>query len=677
MRPQDVAQLVDVGEPRLAPDGASVAFTVTTVDLDNNTYRTRIWLAASDGSAPPRPFTAGEERDRSPRWSPDGRELAFVSHRDEKGSELYVIPVAAGGEMRKVCSWPEEIDDVEWSPDGRTLAFGARDRDEDRYGKEKDRDRPARRITRLTYRLDNVGWTSDRPRHLFVVPAAGGVAPKAVTDSEAGDGGLAWVSDGSGLLFSSSRHEQWDIDRASDLFRVDFDVDAVLAGEPVAAPVQLTKTGENYGSPRMSGDGRRIACAYSTTPMSTPRHVQVAVLDAGGGNVSVLTASLDRQCVPFGASHIPLWAGTDLYFLVEDRGDQHLYRVSADGNGVPQLVLGGEREILAVDIVGDTIAFIAADAVTLPELFVTSTSKPGGERRITDLAGALTRTRTMRAPEKFPVVSADGAEVDAWIIKPVDFEPGRRYPTLLNVHGGPFTQYGNKLFDEFQVQAAAGYVVLYSNPRGSSGFTEAWGRAIRGPHAQDDPGSGWGGVDYDDLMAVVDSAIDQFDFIDPDRLGVLGGSYGGFMASWIVGHTNRFRAACSERAVNNRLTSCWTSDIGVWFRSQLGPSHLDAPDEYLERSPITYAADIHTPLLIMHSENDLRCPIEQAEQLFVALRLLGRDVEFVRFPGEGHELSRSGAPKHRVERFEILLDYFARKLRPDDVGAHMNATGGA
>src|SRR5262249_40164370 len=192
---------------------------------------------------------------------------------------------------------------------------------------------------------------------------------------------------------------------------------------------------------------------------------------------------------------------------------------------------------------------------------------------------------------------------------------------------------------------------------------QAWGDAIRGPRCNDTPGSGWGGVDYDDVMAVTDEALRRFDFIDPARLGVLGGSYGGYLTSWIVGHTHRFPAPCSERAVNNQLTMVSTSDIGYWFQTgYVGVSHLDDPEEFLRNSPITFAKNITTPLLIMHSEGDLRCPIEQAEQLFVALRSLGREVEFVRFPGEGHELSRSGAPRHRVERAEIILEFFNRHL---------------
>ncbi len=234
---------------------------------------------------------------------------------------------------------------------------------------------------------------------------------------------------------------------------------------------------------------------------------------------------------------------------------------------------------------------------------------------------------------------------------------------LLNVHGGPFTQYGNGYFDEAQVQAAAGYVVVMCNPRGSSGREQSWGQAINGPQHPVAPGAGWGSVDVEDVLAVLDEALRRFPVCDPDRVGMLGGSYGGYMATWLAGHHgDRFRAICSERSVNNLLSEEWTSDIATAFKSELGPSHLDVPEEYLRMSPITYVRDISTPMLILHSEDDLRCPISQAEELFVALRLLGKEVEFVRFPAEGHELTRSGAPLHRVQRAEIILAYFARHL---------------
>jgi dipeptidyl aminopeptidase/acylaminoacyl peptidase len=209
----------------------------------------------------------------------------------------------------------------------------------------------------------------------------------------------------------------------------------------------------------------------------------------------------------------------------------------------------------------------------------------------------------------------------------------------------------------------AGFAVVCCNPRGSSGYSEAWGRAVRWPECTTDPGTGWGGIDYDDVMACIDTAVRDFDWIDGERLGVLGGSYGGYLTSWIIGHTDRFRAACSERSVNNLVTEEHNSDVATSFRDYIGVSHLENSEPYVRTSPITYVHAMHTPLLILHSENDLRCPINQAEELFVALRLLGRTPEFWRFPGEGHELSRSGAPRHRVQRAEILLDFFRRHLQ--------------
>jgi dipeptidyl aminopeptidase/acylaminoacyl peptidase len=244
-------------------------------------------------------------------------------------------------------------------------------------------------------------------------------------------------------------------------------------------------------------------------------------------------------------------------------------------------------------------------------------------------------------------------------MRPAGFREGERYPVLLNIHGGPFTQYGNKFFDEFQVYTGAGYVVVYCNPRGSSGYTEEWGRAIRGPAAD---GPGMGTVDYEDVMACIETALGRYDFCDPDRLGVMGGSYGGFMTSWIVGHSNMFHAAISERAVNNWVSFFGSSDTGPFFKGEIGAWPFEDVEAHLSTSPTTFAGNINTPLLILHSENDLRCDIEQAQHLFHILRLQRKEVEFVRFTGESHELTRSGNPVHRVRRFGIVLDWFARHL---------------
>jgi dipeptidyl aminopeptidase/acylaminoacyl peptidase len=267
--------------------------------------------------------------------------------------------------------------------------------------------------------------------------------------------------------------------------------------------------------------------------------------------------------------------------------------------------------------------------------------------------------RELVSAERFTAISKDGTEVDAWLMLPAGYEAGKRYPVLLNIHGGPFTQYTTGFFDEFQVYAGAGYAVLYSNPRGGSGYTEAWGRAIRGPI---DGGPGWGTVDFDDVIGVVDTALATYDFLDPERLGIMGGSYGGYLTSWTISHDNRFKAAVSERAVNDFYSAVGSSDLWWVFERQFGGRWYEHLDAWLDRSPTTYATQIETPVLIIHSEQDLRCGIEQGERLFVELRLLGREVEMLRFPAESHELTRSGSPLHRVQRFEAILEWFSRYL---------------
>jgi dipeptidyl aminopeptidase/acylaminoacyl peptidase len=644
MRPQDVYALTGVLDPRLRPGGEQIAYVVWSIDEEANEYRQRIWLAATDGSTPPRQFTAGP-KDTQPRWSPDGTQLAFTAAREEKKPrQLYVMP-ADGGEPRRLTELKEDVTLPVWSPDGTRIAFSARVRDE-AYEEEEDTKRKPRRFRRLRFKLDNVGWIGDRRSHIFVVPADGSSEPVQLTDGDFDDIAPAWSADGSRIAFTSARSDDWDVSLESDIYVVPAD-----GGEVT----RLTDGDGRYTAPSYSPDGSLLACRWAPGGWDFPRNGRIAVVDAGdGSNRRILTSSFDRTCDPYPELREPIWDGDSIVFSVEDRGDVHVYRVASNGSGEPERVVDGDLVVNGYDVAYGRVAYTASTSPRLAELVVDG-------RQLTEVGAEFAGGRTLSAPERFTATSADGSEVDAWIVRPADFEEGRRYPVLLNIHGGPFTQYGNGFFDEFQVYAGAGYAVVYSNPRGSSGREDDWGRAIRGPG--EGLGPGWGTVDYEDLMAVTDAALERFGFCDPERVGVMGGSYGGFMTSWIVSHTNRFSAACSERAVNNMVSMWGSSDIGWVFKGYHGEFVHDAVDTYLAMSPWTYAKQIETPLLILHSENDLRCNIEQAEQLFTSLRILKRDVELVRFPAEGHELSRSGNPAHRVMRFELLLDWFDRHLK--------------
>jgi dipeptidyl aminopeptidase/acylaminoacyl peptidase len=651
MIPEDLTRLSLVTDPQLSPGGRRIAFVVTTLSEDRDEYLANIWVTDVDGGSP-RHFTAGPRRDLEPRWSPDGTRLAFLSERAPREKlQLYVMPVD-GGEPTKLTTLDNGVSSVTWSPDGSNLAFvspvgGSREPESE---DERRKSRPARVITSLKYRLNGEGFIYDRRPHVFVV-VIDGTVPVQLTDGDFIDADPAWAPDGQSIVFVSARHAERDDDDASDLWRV-----PVKAG----APQRLTATAGPVLLPAFSPDGRTIAYLARPGRNAFGRNVRVFTIPSTGGDATCLTSALDRSC---GALHVrPLWSpdGRSMIVAVEDHGDTGLWRVAAQSGEMPTRVVGGERALngFSSSADGRLLAFAASDPLAPPEAFVCRADGTG-ERQLTRMNRAWTEEVALSSPERFRL-TREGFEIDCWVMRPAGFVPGQRYPALLNVHGGPHAQYGHGFFDEFQVYAGAGYAVIYANPRGSQGYGEAFTQAVVGD---------WGGGDYADVMAALDEALRRHPFIDAERLGVLGGSYGGFLTSWTVGHTDRFKAACSERAVNCQYTMFGTSDIGHTFNVvELGGA-LPWEDmaRYIERSPLTYAKNIVTPLLILHAEEDLRCPIEQAEQLFVALKKLRREVRFVRFPAENHEMSRSGKPRHRLERFRHILEWFAGHLGKSQV----------
>jgi dipeptidyl aminopeptidase/acylaminoacyl peptidase len=644
MLPADLALLRTPSAPSLSPDGRLVVVAVGRIDLDANAYRGDLWVTPTDGSAPPRRFTTGK-LDGRPRFSPDGRWIAFLRADDDDKPQLHVMP-ADGGEPRRLCEHPLGAEAFAWSPDSTRIAYVARVPEPGRYGTDKDvppDKEPPRRITTFQYRLDNLGFTNDRRPHLFVVDARSeGAAPVQLTRGDYDHGDPAWSPDGSAVAFVSARHETRDEDAASDVFVVPAE-----GGDPV----RVTTTDLAVSRPAFSPDGGTIWFCGVPTDLAGRATVLWSVPADGSAPPSRLTD-------PERFDHDPAFGGGGgvLPLLVDEqavttvsmrRGAVPLLRFPVDG-GEPRPLLEGHRQVQDYDARGGVVAAVVSHPTSGGEVVVVRDGPEGRERTVTDFGAPLQAAASLRPMTELEATAPDGAEVHGWVLKPAGPGP---FPVLLMVHGGPYAQYGWTLFDEAQVYVGAGYAVVMGNPRGSAGYGESHGRAIVGD---------FGNLDAKDVLALLDAALTDPD-LDDDRVGVMGGSYGGYMTSWLVAHSDRFRAAISERACNAFDSFEGASDIGWLFVDQYVGTD---PGRVAAQSPLTHVDRIRTPMLLIHSEHDWRCPVEQAQRLFVALKQREVEAELLLFPGEGHELSRSGLPSHRIARFEAILDWWARHLKP-------------
>jgi dipeptidyl aminopeptidase/acylaminoacyl peptidase len=647
MRPDDLHEIAWIREAEISPDGERIAFVVQRLDRESDETLASIWVVPVRGRAAARQVTSGEAKDGAPRWSPDGRWLAFTSKRDgDEAAQVYLMP-AEGGEPRRLTSLSFGAGAPSWSPDSTRLLFSAKTGTP--WPKDSKRAKPYRRIETLKYRMNGEGFTHDRVRHLFVLdvtPDGTAGRPRQVTRGRADDTQPAWSPDGRRIAFVSARHADADFDTWNDIWVVE-----AKGGRPR----RLTRTSGACGGPVWSPDGRRIAYTFA---VDAPSNRTLWTVDVRTGRAEACDPAFDRQTGGdiFAGDAAAAWLPDGrLVSVAQDRGIAAPIVVRRGGR--TEWLARGSRTVHALSLSADgrTAAVVASTVERPPEVFVLDVPGRRMRQRTSLNASWLARVQTQPA-RRFPVETAPGVEVDCWVMEPSGRRPGRRYPVLLNVHGGPFGQYGETFFDEFQVYAGAGYGVVFCNPRGSSGQSTEFARAIVGR---------LGETDYDDVMAAFEAALARISWADGRRLGVMGGSYGGFMTSWIVGHTDRFAAAVSERAVNDWYLMEGTSDIGSYFNERyLGEGANPWTDvlAVLRQSPATYSRAIRTPLLILHSEDDLRCPISQAEALYVALKKQRKDVEFVRFPDEHHEMSRSGRPSHRLGRFEVILDFFARKM---------------
>jgi len=636
VRPSDLARMHSVTDPQVHPDGARIAFTLATPDLDDDTYIRRIHLWDGAGT---RRLTHGPT-DSAPRWSPDGDHLAFLrtGPDDEDRPQLAVLR-ADGGEARVLTDLPLGVTDLAWSPDGAHVVVvgvewipGLADLD------DKERARRPRRITRIPYRADDRGWTHDRRSHLWLVDVHGGTPPRCLTPGDFDDAEPRFRPDGTAVVFVSQRHDDRETRRGEEVYELDLDSGEVR---------MLADTGW-WSRPVPLADGT-VALTGLRDPSAWPDPPTVFRRERDG-TLTDLAGDLDRDVVtPLG----PVPAGDAILVTVEDRGGVHVHRIA--GDGAREVVVGGEVSVtgLSASPDGAVIAYTATAPTDPGELWRLTGEGP---QRLTSVNADLRDDGALIAPRHL-TVRHDGHDIDAWLLAPPgDGEPDG-IPLLLCIHGGPTAQYGFAFFDEFQVYAAAGYAVLGINPRGSSGRGRAWARTVVGSWTDH------GSADMLDLEAAVDAVLAEHPQLSRDRVGVMGGSYGGFAATRLLARSPRFASAVVERALLNFVSFGGTSDIGLHFDDIFLQRTLpaDAGDLWAA-SPLAQAHHITTPTLIIHSEEDHRCPIEQAEQLFSLLRRCGVDAQFLRFPGESHELSRSGSPRHRVERFEAVLEWHGPHL---------------
>src|SRR5919109_752666 len=660
-----------VASPQIAPDGQRAAYVLVTVNAKHDGYETSLWLVATDGLSPPRRITAGPH-DAAPRWSPDGSMLAFLRPKDGH-PQLYLLSLL-GGEAQQLTDLPKGAGPAAWSPDGKAIAFTTTTAPEDlaKPDKKEEPKSDVRVITEAEFRADDEGYVDSREHtHIWTVPA---VLPanepakaRQVTSGSFDENAPQWSGDGTRILFVSDRVAE------SYYYAPDNNVYSVAAaGGSLDTVADID--GPIFGA-TLSPDGLRLAFRGWINPRATRSYNQSDLfVSRGRSGAKNLTADYDfdmggsvlgDQAPPRGGegSSPNIWTGDGKAIIVAttEHGRSNLVRFDAQ-TGAREALTTGDHAILAYTATPDARAFALTmgDPTHLPDLYVLDASTKR-LRQLTHANDSLFSKLQLVTPEDFWYPSFDGRKIEAWIMKPVGFTPGRKYPLILNIHGGPHTAYGYIFFHEMQWLAARGYVVLYPNPRGSTTYGQEFGNIIQYKYPGDD---------YRDLMIGVDSLIRR-GYVDATRLGVTGGSGGGLLTDWAVGHTHRFAAAVSQRDVADWLGFWYSADFTLfrpsWFRS----TPFRDPEEFLARSPVRYADSVTTPIMFILGDEDLRAPPNQGgEAMFRALKYLRKTAVMVRFPGESHELSRSGKPVHRVERLRHIVGWFDKYLQGKPVTAY-------
>jgi len=640
-------------DAHISPDGKQVAYVVTVIDQQRNRRVSSIWLVDVDGRSAPRRLTAEGVNSNAPRWSPDGSELAFLSTRNagigesggvaatEAPRPQICIMHMDGGEAQVVSRLKNGVTAFQWSPDGKRFVAVSRLGPSDEVAPSA-RKSDVRHYKHISYKFNDTGWFDDKRSHLWVIEAAGGKDKQITSGDDWNDTDPQWSPDGSRIAFVSDRSgREYDDSHNKDVWVISADGGALTKISDHAFDDDL---------PRWSPDGKQILFAGRTARRQFPK-LYVAASNGGSASKSIVD---DLDLIPANLH----WAGAnEVRFETGVKGTEHVFRVDLSARKtIP--VTSGERSVRGFDIneKAGVMTYIANDFEHMDDVYA-SALDGSGERQLTHVNAKLWSELEVAKVERIPYKSTDGWAIDGFLVKPVGWQPGKKYPMVLSIHGGPAGQYGVDWYHEFQVYAGKGWAVFFCNPRGSTGYGQKFERGIV---------NNWGGMDYQDVMAGVDAALKQNPWIDRDRLGVTGGSYGGFMTNWILGHTNRFKAAVTLRSVSNFISDDGTRDGAYGHEDDFDGFLFDDFDQYWNASPLKYAKNVKTPTLVLHSDNDYRVPIEQGEQWFRALRHYGVNAEFVIFPRENHNLTRTGEPKHLVESLNWQAYWFDRFLNGNE-----------
>jgi dipeptidyl aminopeptidase/acylaminoacyl peptidase len=630
--------LESASDPQISPDGSQVVYTRGWVDKMNDRRESSVWIMNADGSRA-RFLVDGS----GPIWSPDGTRIAYTSEGEPEGSQIFVRWMDDEGASSQITRLQKAPGGIRWAPDGNTLSFTMTMDGEEAWsvsppGRPEGSNwtEPPKVVTRADYRQDRVGFVDEGWRHIFVVPAEGGTA-RQLTDGYWNHSTGEWTPDGAELVFSSLRTEDSELSwRQSEVYAVN------VANGTIR---QLTTRHGQDSGPIPSPTGDLIAYRGADFHTDTYRNSGVYVMNMDGSNSRLISGDFDRSINGMQWAH----DGSGLYLTVSAEGDRNIHFVST-GGGVTALSSGNHMFALS-SFTADGRAVGTLTSPQLPSDIVSfSLSDPNRRTQLTHVNDDVFAGVTFGDVEEIKYESVDGFEIEGWIVKPPDFDPSRKYPMMLSIHGGPHGMYNVGFNFAWQEHAANGYVVLYTNPRGSSGYGSAFGNSIKNAYP---------GKDYDDLMNGVDLVIDR-GYIDDENMFVYGCSGGGVLTSWVVGHTDRFAAASANCPVINWLSFVGTTDGIGWYRN-FENLPWDDPSEHLRRSPLMYVGNVTTPTMLMTGVNDLRTPMPQTEEYFAALKVMGVETAMVRFNNEWHGTSSTPSNFLRTQLF--LREWFAKHSR--------------